>query len=239
MRPPKIGVDFLIGEFSSRVQESHDHLHIAVRLSPPVRSLRRSARERTESRCHSRRRGRARHTFAGNGVRAATVRVVASRRSIYCPYDALPRRERAVSINPTTRRIASTPTPIRHHHHHHHRHHHQHLPRHRRVSRLPILVLTWLLLLVHPLVDSSPEPTFVVLRISLLSSLDSEACSLRIRRLSSTRSSRLIPSLLFFSDHSLLFFFSMSPYVILIASQRVCFVVIRMSESTIFFFRNL
>ncbi|EFN79492.1 hypothetical protein EAI_12446 [Harpegnathos saltator] len=38
------------------------------------------------------------NTFASNGVRAATVRVEASRRS-FCPYDAPPASAR---INPTT-----------------------------------------------------------------------------------------------------------------------------------------
>jgi len=87
---------------------------------------------------------RERHTFAVNGVRAATVHVEASRRSIYYPYDALPA---TTGINPTTTayrcRCRCRCRRRRRRHHYHHYHHHRrrrcrHPPRHRcRVYRHP------------------------------------------------------------------------------------------------------
>lgn len=123
------------------------------------------------TKCHSRRRGRAhgprgQHTFAENGVRAATVRVEASRRSICCPYDALPASAPPVSTPPpvriatattatTTTTITVTTTSIAH--------------RDTVVSRLPISRPS-ASSGPHSAADSPsrsptpPEPTFVVPR---------------------------------------------------------------------------
>lgn len=93
---------------------SRSHVHVIVpSASRPSVPLKIACGRRAPTECHSRRRGRAhgprgQHTFAEDGVRAATVRVEASRRSICCPYDALPASAPSVSTPPPGRIAAAT-----------------------------------------------------------------------------------------------------------------------------------
>lgn len=105
------------GRFSSRslfgATRDHDRIHVIVPLVPSV-PLEIAYDRQAPTECHSRHREerahgpRGQHTFAGNGVRAATVRVEASRRSICCPYDALPASAPSVSTPPPGRIAAAT-----------------------------------------------------------------------------------------------------------------------------------
>jgi len=105
---------FLVGEplqsgSGSRSRSRHD---LSLPLVPSI-PLEIACVRRAPTKCHSRRRERAygprgQHTFAGNGVRAATVRVEASRRSICCPYDALPASAPSVSTPPPGHIAAAT-----------------------------------------------------------------------------------------------------------------------------------
>lgn len=128
LRAPKTRTRSIPSGVSSRGASS-ERLGITIALTSsshlplvPNVPLEIACDRRAPTECHSRRRGRThgprgQHTFAENGVQAATVRVEASRRSICCPYDALPASAPSVS----------TPPPrsyrCRYHCHHHHHHH--------------------------------------------------------------------------------------------------------------------
>lgn len=212
-------------EFSRQGFRSHDHVsHLSLPLLSKV-FLRRSTRE--SSKRDVIRAAEDERDTRSQGT-AFEPRLCASwRRGARSTAPTTPYRV-ANGINPTTRRIAAAattlpsppPPPLSPPHHHLHHRYPVTTPlpspptptAHRRLASTdsgPHLAAACSL--VHPLVSSSPEPTFVVLVlcISLLSSPDSEARSLRIRRRSLPRVRvRLVKFLLFFSrDHSLSWFF--------------------------------